>query len=626
MSGFREINKFILGANYWGFDWGTEMWLHYDGKVIREELKQLAEYGVQNLRVFPNWRDFQPVDRAYGIRSKHGEYINSRTGIPVYDDGVDMEMIENFRDFCKAAEENGMELVVAIVTGWMSGRVFCPPVLNGKNLTKDPEALMWMRRFVKRFVRELKTEKAIVMWGLGNECNCMGTAETSFDAYQWTATVTDAIRSEDSSRPISSDMHSLASSVASNGNWTIEHQGELTDMLCTHPYPSPTVGSNVEPYNRMRATCVPTLQSLYYSGVSGKPVYIQESGTFTQTIGNNEMAADFMRINILSSYANNLTGYQWWCAWEQKHLDFPPYTWAMLEQELGLFDKNKKPKPVAYVMKNMSELVDKLPYPFPKRQVDGVCVLSREQDRQKVAISTLIFGKQAGIDLDVCYTDNGNLPESSLYFMPCITGWQTMFKKTWFELLKKVENGATLYMSFNGGQITDFPDVVGAESMGLLNNASHTVEIDGEKLAYTCKKILLNPTTAEVVFENDVGEPVFLKNKYGKGTVYFLDIPMELLAFDGTDLYNTMPYYKIYKEIAKDIILDKIVTVDDRNIGITINPIDENNCYATILNYSDKEIKPDIIIKVGWEIKEVVYGNTDCISKCDGVFLKISKQ
>ena len=137
---------------------------------------------------------------------------------------------------------------------------------------------------------------------------------------------------------------------------------------------------------------------------------------------------------------------------------------------------------------------------------------------------------------------------------------------------------------------------------------------------------MLNPTTAEVVFENDAGEPVLLKNKYGKGTVYFLDIPMELLAFDGTDLYNTMPYYKIYKKIAKDIILDKIVTVDDRNIGITINPIDENNCYATILNYSDKEIKPDIKIKWGWKIKEVVYGNTDCISKCDGVFLKISKQ
>ena len=621
-----ENLKFILGANYWGSDWGTEMWLHYDGEAIRRDLKQLAEYGVQNLRVFPNWRDFQPVDRAYRWRGGHGEYINSRTGQPVYDDGVDLEMIKKFRDFCKAAEENGIGLVVAIVTGWMSGSLFTPPVLNGKNLITDPEALMWMRRFVKKFVRELKDEKSIVMWGLGNECNCMGIVENSFEAYKWTAVVADAIRSEDSSRPISSDMHGLVSGTDSDGKWTIEDQGELTDVLCTHPYPSPTVGCDVEPYTRLRTTCLPTAQTLYYSGVSKKPAYIQESGTFSQTIGSNQMSADFMRIQILSSIANNLSGYQWWCAWEQKHLEFPPYTWSMIERELGMFDKDKNPKPVAYVMKDMSKLVNKLPQPFPKRAVDGACVLSRDQNRQQVAISTVIFGKQAGLDLEICYTENGNLPESKLYFMPCIKGWSVIYKKTWVELLKKVENGATLYMSFDGGHITDFPDVVGAESMGFMNNQSHTVKVEGEEISYTSKEILLNPTTAEVVCTNESGNSVLLKNKYGKGCVYFLNMPMERLAFEGTDLYNTMPYYKVYQEIAKEKIADKLVVADDKNIGITINPVDKNNCFVTLLNYSDKEIKPDVKIKDGWKIKETVYGDINCIPKCDGVFLKISRK
>ena len=27
--------KYILGANYWGRKWGTEMWRHYDGTEIR---------------------------------------------------------------------------------------------------------------------------------------------------------------------------------------------------------------------------------------------------------------------------------------------------------------------------------------------------------------------------------------------------------------------------------------------------------------------------------------------------------------------------------------------------------------------------------------------------------------
>ena len=142
--------KYMLGTNYWGRRWGTEMWLHYDGKEVREELRQLHEYGVRCLRVFPNWRDFQPVERAYAWQGTHGEYLNARTGEPVYDDGVDADRIAEFRDFCRAAEETGIELVVSIVTGWMSGRLFTPPVLNGKNLISDPEAIMWMTRCAAR--------------------------------------------------------------------------------------------------------------------------------------------------------------------------------------------------------------------------------------------------------------------------------------------------------------------------------------------------------------------------------------------------------------------------------------------------------------------------------------------
>jgi len=188
--------KFMLGVNYWGRDYATEMWKHYDGKRIREEFAQLYEYGVRYLRVFPNWRDFQPVDRQYRWGGNHGEFINVNTGEPVWDDGVDMQQIENFRDLCHAAEENGLKLVVSIVTGWMSGKLYIPPVLNGKNLVCDSEALMWMRRFIHRFVKELKNEKTIVVWDLGNECNCLGEAKDAFEAYRWTLAVVDAIEAK----------------------------------------------------------------------------------------------------------------------------------------------------------------------------------------------------------------------------------------------------------------------------------------------------------------------------------------------------------------------------------------------------------------------------------------------
>ena len=616
--------KYMLGANYWGRRWGTEMWLHYDGAEIRQELKELYEWGVRTLRVFPNWRDFQPVEKAYSWQGGFGEYINANTGEPVYGDGVDEGQIENFRDFCHAAEDVGMQLVVSIVTGWMSGRLFTPPALNGKNLITDPEALMWMRRFIRRFVHEFKNESCIISWDLGNECNCLGKVETEYQAYQWTATVTDAIRSEDTTRPISSGMHALQSGMGTSC-WSIEHQGELCDILTTHPYPSPTVGGDVEPYTRLRMTFLPTAQTLYYSGVSKKEGYIQESGTFSQAIGSRKMSADFMRIQILSSIANGLCGYQWWCAWEQSHLDFPPYSWCMMERELGMFDKDEKPKPVAYVMKEMSSLLDKLPSPFPKRIVDGVCILSRGQNRQNVAISTLTLAKQAGLDLDVVFSENGDIPESNLYFMPVISGWQVMYKKSWDVISERVKNGATLYISSAGGHLISFPETVGAESMGVMSCTSHSFTLDGKSHTYGGKEILLSPTTAEVIIRNEEGNPVLLKNQYGKGCIYYCNFAPEQIAFDMPDGFNKMEYYRLYSIVAEKAIENKLVRTDNSNLGVTVNPEDENTSLMTVLNYSDEDIKPIIKIKDGWKLKEIIYGNLENISACDGIILRIEK-
>lgn len=620
--------QYILGANYWGRRWGTDMWLHYDGAEIREEMRTLAEYGVKCLRVFPNWRDFQPVEHAYAYKGTHGEYVNSRTGAPVYGDGVDPEMIDHFRDFCRAAEENGITLVVSIVTGWMSGRLFVPPVVSGRNLITDPEALMWMRRFIHRFVREFKNEPVIIMWGLGNECNCMAEITEPSQAYLWTTTVVDSIRSEDPTRLICSDMHSLTSNSSTQpySGWLMEDQGELCDLLSTHPYPSPTVGGDTEPYNRLRVTMIPTAQSLYYSGVSKKPVYVQEQGTFLTTIGSRDMAAQFMRINVLSTLANGVNGYQWWCAWEQDHLDLPPYSWSMMERQLGLFDADIKPKPVALEMQKLSKLIDVFPDGMPKRVVDGICVLSRGSDHQNTAISSLIFGKQAGVELEVAFSDCGDIKESDLYFMPCITGWQVLYKKTWDVLCERVKNGATLCVSYNGGMLADFEAMVGATSSGVMADTSHYFMLDGEKVAYTGKEVLLNPTTAEVILENECGNPVMLKNKVGKGCVYFVNFAPERTTFATPNGFNINPYYKLYGIVAKDMINAHIVTTDESNAGITHNPISDSECYVTVLNYGDKDLAPNVQIKDGWQITETIYGNIDLLGACDGAIVKIEKK
>ena len=87
----------------------------------------------------------------------------------------------------------------------MSGRQFVPPVFEERNVLVDPDAIMWQTRFVKYFVQEMKDHPAIAAWDYGNECNCMGDADR-IHAVTWTATIANAIRAEDPTRPVVSGL------------------------------------------------------------------------------------------------------------------------------------------------------------------------------------------------------------------------------------------------------------------------------------------------------------------------------------------------------------------------------------------------------------------------------------
>ena len=66
--------EFILGCNYWASNAGADMWRFFDAEVVKKDIKTLSEYGVKHIRVFPNWRDFQPVAPVLAEHGKHADY------------------------------------------------------------------------------------------------------------------------------------------------------------------------------------------------------------------------------------------------------------------------------------------------------------------------------------------------------------------------------------------------------------------------------------------------------------------------------------------------------------------------------------------------------------------------
>ena len=195
--------EFLLGCNYWASHAGTDMWRVWEESTVREDFKRLKENGITYVRMFINWKDFQPVEALYGSGNERVAFCMPGDKPPTNPCYLDERMTERF------AEEYGLNLIVGLVTGWMSGRLFTPPALAGKNLFTDPLALMFEQLLIKGIVSGAKEEKAIYAWDLGNECNCMGKTERREEAYNWTSVITNAIRACDPNRPVISGMHSL---------------------------------------------------------------------------------------------------------------------------------------------------------------------------------------------------------------------------------------------------------------------------------------------------------------------------------------------------------------------------------------------------------------------------------
>ena len=623
------MDTFMIGCNYWDSKSGTDMWKNWDEAAVREDLAALAKCGVKYLRVFPLWRDFQPVRKLYGWANTTGEYALGEEEACLDDNpcGLDYEMVKRFRTFAEIAKSFDMKLMVSIVTGWMSGRMFVPPAIEGKNLIADPEALMWTERFIRGLVTEIRDLDNIVMWDLGNECNCMCRPSqiNRAQAYTWTAFVRNAICSADPTRPISSGMHGLDAEPAAV--WHIADQGELCDMVTTHPYPSPTIKNDIEPYNRIRGVMVPTAQSEYYSGISGKPCMIQESGTFSPAVGNEEMSADFMRANLLSAWANNLTGYLWWCGMEHLTQLKAPYSWSMMERQLGMVYLNKTPKPVGREMARIQQVLAKLPVPGPK-DIDAVCVLPRGE-KLVTAEGAYVLAKQAGLNIKIVNCET-TIPEADAYIMPCCSGWQVTYRRTWDFLLERVHNhGAKLLVTNNGGHFTQFEEVFGIRSWGMSNGSAHTAKFDFGEIRYqNTKELKLESIGAEILATNEEGNPIFFRNRFGKGDIYFLDFGVEQYAcsfVDGLDPERNQPLYRIYKQFAGDLTDRHVVTTENPFIGLTQSRNEDGSYLVTAINYSDKDRAPQLEIKPGWQA-EVLYGGVETIGKCDAAILHVSKE
>jgi len=603
-------DQFLFGCNYWASHAGTRMWADWDAQTVRRDLALLAGKGLRVLRVFPLWPDFQPISALYTANSAVREYRFGEEPLPDDDigrAGMSEVMLGRFAEFAALAEAAGLRLVVGLITGWMSGRLFVPPALEGRDILTDPVSVMWQVRFVRAFVGRFKDQRAVVAWDLGNECNVMQDVPSREAAWAWVSAISTAIRAADPSRPVVSGMHSLTV----EGKWTIGDQAELTDILTTHPYPVFTPYCDYDPIDTVRTLLHGTAESLLYSGVGGKPCMVEETGTLGPCVCDEERKADFVRATLFSTWAHGLGGYLWWCANDQGRLAHAPYDWNGCERELGLFTADMRPKPAVEEFRKFADFLSATGLEkLPPRQLDAACILGEGQDQWAAAYMSFVLAKQAGLELEF-QSATQPVRDAALYLLPSLVWDKSISRRRMIELMAKVEAGASLYISMDGALMSPFEEITGVR---VLTRARRTgpgaMNFNGLRLPFSSTyQLAAKAVTAEVLAAEDGGNPIFTRAPYGKGYVYFLGFPLESMlawtagAFEGG---GAQPYYMIYQALSHAAA--KAIRVDAANVGLTEHIVSTREKIAVLINYSPDTADTPLTLSEGWMIKEALYG------------------
>ena len=221
-----------------------------------------------------------------------------------------------------------------------------------------------------------------------------------------------------------------------------------------------------------------------------------------------------------------------------------------------------------------------------------------------------MLAKRAGIELR--FADSSECaPKSKLYIIPGGAAGVTR-KSVFADLLKKVENGASLLITYGRENIVPFDEIIGCKSNGRYKAGEVLFEIDGKKLNITRDfAIDLEPCSAEVVLSDAEGKPLLTKNSYGKGYIMFFNAPIEsYFAKTPAVVESELGYEKIYGYAAKTAGIEQIVEKHNHNLALTVHKTQENSWVVVAINNTDKEIQ-DTLSFVNLHLAKAYRGKID---------------
>ena len=341
--------RFSLGINYWPRRSAMHMWQRFDPGEIADDFARIADLGLDSVRFFLRWADFQPEPRR-----------------------IDRTMLARLERVMELVAGNGLRAMPTLFCGHMSGVNWLPTwaldtrtaSTRFRTIVETGEVspfgcgdlyggrLFEAQRLQCREVGAvLRGHPAVVAWDLGNEFSNVREPASAEDAREWSKRLTDELERASGHR-VTGGLH---------GEDLTFDRGIRPSSIC-EPWAFATMhGYSVYSdfaRDRCDAAVVPFLAQLTAS-LARKPVLFSEFGNPTCPAGRTTYPAcaclDEKEMAVYAAavleqlHADGRLGAYWWCwaDYVENLRSTPPFDQAEHELSFGIVRADGTAKPIA---------------------------------------------------------------------------------------------------------------------------------------------------------------------------------------------------------------------------------------------------------------------------------------
>jgi hypothetical protein len=307
-----------VGVNYWPASCGVRMWQAWPADEIRADLDCIRELGLDGLRCFLLWPDFEP---------RRGVYLD--------------QMFDRLTCLLAWCAERDLAVIPTLFTGFMSGGYFWPADKTEPDLFSSPSWRDACTAFAGRAAGALAPyADALLAVDHGNELACTPDARHAgpADLRAWSAAVSAAISAELPGVTVMSGLDQ--NQVTGEAGWRFDTQPGCT-CLSMHGYP--VSGWWPLAFDGMGdPLCRELLPLATAIARAHGPVMLQEFGTIATGAADRQRA--YLAAVLPAARAAGANGFLWWCLRDILATGHP-YDRCGMEGLLGLVDAGRRPRP-----------------------------------------------------------------------------------------------------------------------------------------------------------------------------------------------------------------------------------------------------------------------------------------